>query len=198
MPLWKIADILAIMNYHVQTMKTYIGVHKKVLAISTAITLGFVSLIALFIYNNPQIVVYQPTNACNLLTPAKAQSLLGDKVISLSTDAPVVSGNTAISKCSYTDNNPDKNLMMVAAVAVRSGINDKGIQQNKTEFATSRSSKDVEAVKDLGDSAYFNQTLGQLNIIDGRRWIILSNGLGSTPDTNTLDKTVELAKKILQ
>jgi hypothetical protein len=87
--------------------------------------------------------------------------------------------------------------MIVAAMTVRSGINDKGVEQNKTEFSVGRPHKNIEIVKDLGDNAYFNQTLGQLNILDGRKWIILSYGVGSAPEANTVDKAVELAHKII-
>lgn len=198
MPLHSITVILAIMNYHVQTTITYAWAHKKALTISAAIVFVCIILLALFIYNNPQVVVYQPTDACNLFTPTKAQSLLGDKVISLNTTTPLLSGNVATSKCSYTDSNPDKTKMLVAAIAVRSGVNDKGVQQNKIDFTAAKPTQGVESVSNLGDSSYFNQRLGQLNILDGRKWIILSNGLGSSPETNTLDKAVQLAKKVLQ
>lgn len=87
--------------------------------------------------------------------------------------------------------------MLVAAIAVRSGINDKGVDQNKTEFATSKQGKSNEVVKDVGDSAYFNKELGQLNVLDDRKWVILSYGAGSAPQANTVDKATELAKKVL-
>lgn len=185
------------MNHYIQTAISYVTTHKKEFITGAAVILGAAVIAALFIYNNPRVVVYQPVNACALFSPIEAQSLLGDKVISVDTKGSVVSGNIAISKCSYTDSNHDTTKLMVAAVAVRSGVNDKGVQQNKADFANAKPSTGVEVVKDLGDSAYFNQVRGQLNVLNGRRWIIISYGLGSAPETNTVDKAVELARKVL-
>lgn len=185
------------MQHYIQTATTYIASHKRDFTIGFVLVLIFAVLIALFIYNNPNKVVYQPTNACDLLTPIKAQDLLGEKVISVDTKGATVSGDIAISKCSYTDSNEDQDQMLVAAIAVRSGVNDTGVQKNKTDFAASQSNKTVEAIKELGDSAYFNPALGQLNILDGRRWIIISYGIGSSPETNTIDKAIQLANTIL-
>jgi hypothetical protein len=187
------------MNHYISAAKDFITTHRKKLVISTSIAITIIMLgviIMLFIYNMPK-DNYAAVNACNLFTPAKAEDMLGDQVININTDKPVVTGNTATSKCSYTDKNPDKNKMMVAAIAVRSGINNKGVQQNKTDFADNRPSEGIESVKNLGDSAYFDKAQGQLNILDGRKWIILSYGVGSTPETNMLGKAVELAKKVL-
>jgi hypothetical protein len=188
------------MRNYVQSAKIYVTDHRKEFAIGAKVTVGatvLIALAALFIYTTTPHYTYQPVKACDLLTPTKAQDLLGDRVISVDIKAPVVSGDIATSKCSYTDENTDANKMIVAAIAVRSGINDKGVQQNKTEFATAKSNNTVETVKDLGDSAYFNKVNGQLNILEGRKWIIVNYGIGSTPEANTAEKAVELARKVL-
>jgi hypothetical protein len=187
-------------NTYIQNTKTYIADNKKNLIVGLSITLGVVvtiGIIALCIYNSTPKVVYQPTAACDMFSTAKAKELLGDKTITSSVAAPTQSGDTALSNCGYTDGNPDTNNMIVAAISVRSGINDKGTQQNKTEFASGRPTTDIKIIKDLGDSAYFNQKLGQLNILNGRQWIIISYGVGSSPQTNTEDDAVTLAHKIL-
>lgn len=187
-------------NTHIQNTKIYIAENKKNLVTGLAITLGTIitiGIIALCIYNSTPKVVYQPTAACDMFSATKAKELLGDKTITSSIAAPTQSGDTALSNCGYTDGNPDTNNAIVAAIMVRSGINDKGVQQNKTEFSASQPATDVKTVKDLGDSAYFNQKLGQLNILNGRQWIIISYGVGSSPQTNTEDDAVKLARKIL-
>lgn len=181
------------MKNAIETTKTYITTHKRDSIIILVLTLVVAGLIALFIYNNMSRIVYQPTDACDMLTPAKAQDLLGEKVISVDTKGATVSGDIAISKCSYTDSSENKDLMVVAAIAVRSGINDKGVQKNKIDFATSRANDTVEDVKNLGESAYFNPLRGQLNILDGRRWIIVSYGFGTSPEDNDINKAIELA-----
>lgn len=185
------------MNTYIQLTRDYIVTHKKAFIIAAAWLVGFALLAGLFIYNNPKVVVYQPTDACKLFTPSEAQDLLGDKVINVNTDKTTVSGNIAVSKCSYTDSNADENKMLVAAVAVRSGVNDEGVAQNKTEFAASQANNTAQIVKDLGDKAWFNQVSGQLNVLSGKRWILISYGFGASPADNTVDKAIELAHKIL-
>ncbi|MEO5950605.1 MAG: hypothetical protein ABIQ04_04110 [Candidatus Saccharimonadales bacterium] len=184
------------MNHYIQTVKNYLSEHKNIFLISALIIVILAVMAALFMYNSPQKHTYKATNACDLFSPKKAQDLLGEKVISVDTKGVIVSGDIATSKCSYTDSNQDTTKLRVAAVAVRSGINEKGIQQNITEFTNSKTGKTVEDVNDIGDKAYFNQTLGQLNVLRGRDWIILSYGLGSAPETNELSKNIDLAKNL--
>jgi hypothetical protein len=189
------------MHHHIQSTKTYIMSHKKELAIGASVVLGavvLITVITLFARNGAPKVVYQPANACDLLTLPEAQGLLGNKTIASNIENPVLSGNTATSKCGYTDGNPDTNSMVVAAIMVRSGVNDDGVLQNQTEFAASRPDDHVETVNDLGDSAYFDQKLGQLNVLDGHEWIIISYGVGSAPATNNVDDAVGLAYKVVQ
>lgn len=187
------------MNHYISVAEDFITSHRKKIITSTWIALGVVVIATtalLFLYNIPK-DAYQPVKACDLFTPAEAQDLLGDKVISIDTPEPVITEDTATSKCSYTDNNPNKSRMMLVAIAVRSGLNTKGIDLNKADFTANKPSKNTEPVKNLGDSAYFNKELGQLNILDGRQWIKLSYGTGETPQDNTLDDVVKLAKKVL-
>ena len=162
------------------------------------IGVAIAALVAVYAYSSTSKIVYQPTNACDLLTADEAEKLMGTQVISsYKKEDPVVSENTAVSKCGYTDRNMDVNSMVVAAVTVRSGINDEGVKQNKTEFFENKPEKSAEEVKNLGQSAYYNTQLGQLNILDGKKWIILSYGVGSTPEANTQDNAIKLAKEVL-
>jgi hypothetical protein len=187
------------MKDYIPVAKTFITTHRKKIVIGAEITLSIAVIataVMLFLYNMPK-DTYQAVKACDLFTPAEAQNLLGEKVISVDMKAPVISDDIATSKCSYTDSNTDKDKMIVAAIAVRSGINNKGVQQNKTDFADNTPTEGAETVKNLGDSAYFNKAQGQLNVLDGRKWMILSYGVGSAPQDNKLDKAIELAKKVL-
>ena len=185
------------MKHSIQTAKNYLFSHKRETIIGLVLFLIVASLVALFVYNNLSRIVYKPTNACELLTPAKAQDLLGDGVISVDTKGATIDGDLATSKCSYTDRTPSQEQMKVAAVAVRSGINDDGVAQNKTDFAASKAGKEVIDVDHLSDDAYFNPVTGQLHILDGRRWIIVSYGIGTAPQSNTVDDAIQLANTIL-
>lgn len=188
------------MNRHIESAKTYIAARKET-TIGIAVIAGgiiLISLVALFIYTSTPKIVYQPTNACELLSTSKAQGILGSGALKSGAKDAVVSGNTATSSCGYTDGTSDTETMVVAAITARSGINDQGVQQNKTEFESGKPARGIEHVSGVGDSAYFNQTRGQLNILAGRNWIIVSYGVGSAPETNTVDKAVELAHVILR
>lgn len=187
------------MDHYISIAENFITSHKKQFVIGAWVALAvvvFATTTLLFLYNMPK-DMQQSVKACDLFTTTEAQDLLGDKVISVDSKAPVISDDTATSKCSYTDNNPDKNKMMLAAIAVRSGLNAKGIEVNKADFTASRPSENIEPIKGLGDSAYFNKELGQLNILDGRQWIKLSYGAGETPQSNTLDDAIKLAHIVL-
>lgn len=188
------------MRYYFQTIKTFAARYKTQLLSGFALAAGAIFLVALFIYNygGAAKTAYQPVDACSLFTKAEAGNLLGGNIIGPYTNEPIIQGDVAVSKCSYTDDNPDQSQMLVAAAAVRSGINDEGIKQNKADFAGRQKNSDGEAVKNFGDNAFFNETTGQLHILDGRTWIILSYGAGESPETNSIDEAKKLAKKILE
>ena len=185
------------MKNSIQTAKNYLFSHKRETVIGLILFLIVASLIALFIYNNLSRIVYKPTDACDLLTPSRAQDLLGKDVISVDTKGAVITGDLATSKCSYTDRIESQDQMKVAALAVRSGINDDGVAQNKADFAASKAGKEVIDVDHLSDDAYFNPVTGQLHILDGRRWIIISYGIGVSPQDNSVDDAIQVANTIL-
>lgn len=188
------------MKQYFHTAKKYIDTNKEI-AVGLAVIVGFIVLMggvaAVFMRSNQPAIVYQPAKACDLFTLAEAKDLLGEKTLNSSNQAPKVSGTTAISRCGYTDGNPETANMIVAAVTVRSGINDEGVARNKTEFATGKKATGIEAVKNVGNDAYFNSTRGQLNILSGNEWIIVSYGLGSDPLANKQDDAVKLAQNAL-
>jgi len=189
------------MNKHIQFAKKYLTkMAGKELTIGVTVVIGLavlVTVIVLFIQNSGPKLDYQPAVACDLLTSSEAKEMLGEDILGGTPKNPVLSEGVATSKCSYTDMNPDKDKMIVSAIAVRSAVDDEGIKRNKSEFAASMLGKNFETVKDLGDRAYFNPDLGQLNILNERDWIILSYGFGSSPEANTVDKAIELLQKVL-
>lgn len=189
------------MNKYFQKIKTYVTTSPgKEIAVGVAIILSFacliIAIVSLIMASGPKID-YQPAVACNLLTKDEAREMLGQDVLGGERKNPTLSNDVATSKCAYTDMNKDPQAMLVAAVAVQSAVTDKGIQRVKAEFAASKIGKNTETVTWLGDSAYFNPALGQLNILDGRNWIIVSYGAGESPENNTLEQATELAQKVI-
>lgn len=188
------------MNKYFQAVKTYITKRSELfigIAVVTALIL-IVVIVTVAVQNSTPKIVYQPSKACDLLTLTEAKELLGEKTLSTNIKAPVQTDHTTSSSCGYTDGSPDTTSMIVAAIIVRSGIDNEGVEQNKTEFNKGKPSEGVQTVNNLGDGAYFNEKNGQLNVLDGRNWIILSNGVGASPESNTLEKAVELAQKVVQ
>lgn len=156
-----------------------------------------IASIAFFAQASKPAIVYQPTKACDLLNEGEAKELLGAGALLTTNTPPSQSGDITISQCAYADGTPDKNNMVIAAIVVRSGINDKGTQQNITDFSGAQSQRTVQAVNDIGKSAFYNPDLGQLNILKDRNWIIVNYGVGSNPQANTLEDAAKLAKKII-
>ena len=189
------------MNKYLQAVKTYFSsAAGKDIVIGGAVIVAVIALIVaivMFIQNSGPRLDYQPDVACDLLTEQKAKEMLGDQVLHQNPANPTLQADVATSKCAYTDANPEQDQMKIAALAVRSAVNDKGSEKNRAEFAAAKSARGVEAVKNVGESAFFNPELGQLNILKGRNWIITSYGTGSAPQTNTLEDARELAQKII-
>ena len=155
-------------------------------------------LAALFVYNTTPHYAYKPLNACNLLTEADASKLLQGQTINNVT-SPEISGNTATSKCSYTDLQKNSDDTMVLALAIHSGINGDGVNEVKQDFVAAKdaNSSNIETVTSVGDQAFFNKINGQLNVLDGRHWLIVNYGLGQSPETNDPAKSVDIAKQII-
>lgn len=193
------AILKATMDNYLQQAKEFARSHKKELLIGTgvaAVILVVGLVVALFAYNNRSTIVYQPAVACDMFTPQEAQDLLGDRVIAVDTAKPQLSksGNTATSKCSYTDTVSGN--LTVAAVAIRTGVNDAGTKLNREDFAKSKANNETKPVYNLGEDAYFNPTSGQLHVLKGHDWFILSYGIGTTPGENKLADALKLAEKL--
>jgi hypothetical protein len=177
--------------HHRSQRDTIIGVSiigAVVLVISVAIVL---------IYNAIPKVVYTPASACDLFTEQDARQILGDKALKSNESPGVQSNNVSLSRCGYTNGTGDVSSLVVAAVVVRSGVNDNGVEQNKNEFNDGRPNTGTETITDLGDSAYFNKRNGQLNVLEGKNWIVISYGVGSDPQSNKIEDAVQLARNVV-
>lgn len=196
------AGIVAIlgrsMRYILDTFRhSLAGRRRQVIIAGIILVIGL--LAALFAYNyykDAPHIVYQPLKACDLFTLTDAHELLGQDVIGNVTD-PTISGDTATSKCSYTDTNRIEGHMAIAAVAVRTGINDDGVRQNQADFVANEKANTTQKVKDVGGDAYFITAAGQLNILYKGNWYIISYGVGNSPADFTLDDALKVARYVL-
>lgn len=184
----------------IDTNKAFLRDHKKTVTISLLCLGGLlvVFLIALLVYGYRSHYAYRPIKSCDLLPISKAMDLLGNKVIKTDANAPVISGNTATSQCSYSDENPDQNQMRVIALAVQSAINSTGTAKMHDTFVDSETQSSNKKISGLGSDAFFVPSLGQLNVFDGHVWLKLSYGIGANPQANDLNQSVKIAKSVLQ
>jgi len=191
------------MKHYLQLAKTFFLEHKKQFTLAAyifgaVVVVIFVIVMIISNLSKPIKITYQPSVACTLFTVEEAKELLGEQAVLGSMGESTLSGNLSTSSCGYTDGNPGEDSMVVAAVIIRSGINDAGVAQNKYEFENGKPTTDVETVANVGDNAYFNKALGQFNVLSGRNWYIFSYGVGSTPEVNTLEDAKKLAGKVLE
>ena len=142
-------------------------------------------------------IVYTPLDACNLLTEDAAKSILGSEKVINNRSAPTIDTVTNIgtSKCSYTDTNMDN--MAVAAVAIQSGINDKGVQKIRDDFNASEKANKTEKVDGLGEAAFYMTVNGQLNVRDDHHWYIFSRNSGGDQTTSSKEQTIDFANTLL-
>jgi hypothetical protein len=188
------------MKETLEKAKEYVLDHKKEFRIGVIVVVAIAVIIlglALYSYNTRQPkIVYEPANACDLLTMDEAKSLLGDSTINGIKQTPIQRGDTTTSQCGYSDGLVDTSHAVVAAVNIRSAINEGGVKLNKAQFEAGKPTG-AQDITGIGDEAYFNSGLGQLNILKDTTWIIVSYGSGANPQGNTLADDEKLAKLVL-
>lgn len=184
-----------------QAIKTYFSsmtIRERIISILILVCLVAVTIAFVIAWQNRRPSLdYPPVVACDVMTRSHAQEILGDDILGGEQRDPVLARDVVTSKCSYSDMNPDKAQMRVAAIAVRTGINDRGIERNKTEFNAAKSTEGIKSVVAIGDSAFFDPERGQLNVLTGRTWMILSYGIGESPKSNSLAALTEIAHRLI-
>lgn len=189
------------MKRYVTRVKEYVltNLRKvKIALVAFGILLGAAILGGLFIYNNQSKIIeldYNPVVACTLLTKDEAKELLGRNVIDTNKNAVSVTESRATSKCSYSDDNSGN--MAVIGLAVRSAVTKAGIDENKRDFAASKAANQVETVEGIGDEAFYLPANGQLNILKGRAWLLITYGVGDDKSTYTLENAKKVATKVI-
>lgn len=181
------------------SVKAYLAKHKDKsigIAVTSTLVLLVLSIVIISFVSGPH-YTYQPVKSCEKFTPAEAQSLLGKNIVAVDSEDPKVTGDVAVSKCSYTNMDSDEDKMLIAAVAIRSAVEDEGIIKNKNDFETARSNNETETISGIGDDAYFNKTSRQLHVLNGHNWIIINYGIGKDYSSNTPEDAVQLAKLVI-
>lgn len=112
--------------------------------------------------------------ACDIYTFNKAQEILGAGTQQGDTVPETRQGNTLVSTCTYTDGSSNPKTLQVSTVLVRSSTDNSSI----TGFSSAKPA-DAITVSGFGDAAYWSPKLGQLNILKGKNWAIITSGAGA-------------------
>jgi hypothetical protein len=133
-------------------------------------------------------------SACDIFTLADAKELLGDSVKGGEKTSESTSKDVNVSVCAYTQDhgaNVPVSGRKSATLEARIPLTSGGAASNQNQFGPLKP-VDVEAVTGYGDNAYWDQVHGQLNILKGNNWYILSAG-ASSPSDRTLEQAKQLA-----
>lgn len=183
-------------------LTNYIQKNKKKVLINTGLVLVIAALASGPFWYKEQLKkqYYEPTKACDMLTVNQAADILKtERVIKVEKNEPILShdNSLATSKCAFTDSNPDTAKMKLVAVAVQSAIDDAGVAKNKTDFETLSQEADMVRVDNLGKNAFYNTKEGQLNILQDKRWVMISYGLANAPEATEVETVKSIAQDLL-
>jgi hypothetical protein len=166
------------------------------------IILIVVALIISYIDNHKKPTATVDTNKdpCAFFTLTDAQKLLG-KSAQKGGVPPIArssSKDTDITTCSYTQ--PTASISggpvstpNTTAVVVGTPKTNLGKNLNDYEFNQYLPTTSAEVVSGYGDKAYWDSTLGVLNVYKNNKWVIISNGSIKSPQNRTLDDAKKLA-----
>jgi hypothetical protein len=111
--------------------------------------------------------------ACQIYSFARASEILGPNTKQGDDSPPTIQGNTLVSTCSYTNGASDAKLLQVSTVLLRNSTDNSSIEGFKAAMPLNAIS-----ISGFGDDAYWSPSLGQLNILKGKNWVIISSGSG--------------------
>ena len=132
---------------------------------------------------------YKVVSACDALTLDDAKSVLGEGVRAGAGNgkSDVGNGDIGVSTCSYSGA-PTANVEDTKTVTLlaRSAKSRAGADSNRAVFGHDRpvGKQDVSGV---GDAAFWDAQLSQLDVLKGNNWYIIGNMSGTNADSGTLD-----------
>lgn len=139
-----------------------------------------------------------PKDACNYLTAAIATKLLGEGVSKGDGGAAVNAEDLSVSTCIYTSKTgttiADVKNMRSLTLLVRSPLTAEGAASNDEPFDSPKTGS--IKVDGYGEKAFWDPELGQLNVLKGGMWLIISFGKTSLAESS-LDDAKKLADEII-
>lgn len=140
-------------------------------------------------------------DACEVLTDGIAQQILGAAAKKGDTSAGNASSESvSVSNCVYTLR-PETGTIVEksantrgVAILARSAKDKTGGESNKAQFGPAKPAG-VEDVSGIGDAAFWNPKFGQLNVLKGNNYYIVSSYKGRATQ-GTLEMAKELARLV--
>lgn len=131
--------------------------------------------------------------ACHTFSLDDAKRLMRNAVKSNQNPIYESSSDLEVSTCTYTEQTTSAAVpgRKSASLLIRYPKTDKGALSNRNEFGPLRPAA-VQTVSSYGDSAYWDPSHGQLNILKNDIWYVVSYGQAA-PSARTLDQAKELA-----
>lgn len=139
-------------------------------------------------------------DACDILTSTIAKQILGDAAVkSIAPASQISTKDVSISDCVYTARIDPSGAVSTSNtkgvnVLVRAAKTSAGVESNKSQFGSNKPAG-VQDVDVIGDAAFFNPQYGQLNILKGGNWYIVTNYSG-TAGVGTMESDKQLADLI--
>lgn len=142
-------------------------------------------------------------DACDVLTDAAAKAVIGDGATKGDTSAGNASSDdVSVSNCAYNYKSVTTGPALdqlksndSVGLLVRAAKTKTGADSNKAVFGSQKPAN-VQDVSGYGDKAFFNPAYGQLNILKGGNWYILSHYKGVSGTSGTLEQAKQLADAI--
>lgn len=131
--------------------------------------------------------------ACDYLKQADADQLLGADSEKGSLNADASSSDVHVSTCTYTtkaETLEEVRDMRTASLLVRAPLTEAGAESNQTPFESGP--EGAQDVTGYGEQAYWDPSMGQLNVLKDDTWLIISHGKSRASD-RTLDEAKQLA-----
>jgi hypothetical protein len=179
----------------------------KVVLIVTGVVIVVVSGVTIYIFsnkNNNSVTAKNTNNgqsqdvktgsdvivavdACDVLTENIAKQVLGDTAKNGEIPGGTSTKDVTVSSCVYTARIDPNGKISISntkgvSVLVRAAKTNTGAGTNKAQFSSAKPAG-VQDVSGIGDAAYFDPQFGQLNILKGGNWYIVTNYAGSTNGT---------------
>jgi hypothetical protein len=126
------------------------------------------------------------TAACKLLSQAIAQQILGanTKPSGASDTSALQATDTAITACAYTGANGSVQLI------IRTPTSQLGTSENDTVFGSGRPT-DAVPVQSYGQSAYWEPSQHQLNVLGSNNWYIITRSTNTQADAEAVAKLLD-------